>query len=42
MGAAAGYRVKGWTPDGREVVLLPWQEEAVRQILDAPASARCR
>jgi len=26
--------VKGWAPDGTEVELLPWQEEAVRVLLN--------
>jgi hypothetical protein len=25
--------VKGWTPDGAEVELVPWQEQAVRDFL---------
>ena len=30
--------MKGWTPDGREVDLTKWQEDAVLQLLDGSTS----
>ena len=32
--------MKGWTRDGDEIELLPWQADAVKQILAAHAEGR--
>lgn len=34
--------MKGWTPDGREITLLPWQAEAVRSIISLSDSGAGR